>query len=339
VSFVAGHASRQELEAVLSGLPTDVVETVLDYTPVSVSEEEWASIRPFLVSALPPLEPQTVDAVKKHLYPLLAFASWGLAEGIPLTIGSLFVAENVETWREVAHRRAKSGGGRSGRMSTGTVSDYVSRLRWMGPILNPVGHWPPTPGAIPGGVKRHLRGQYTDDEVRTLDRLVGTLRPGRQRDLAESVLVCGLGFGPQPGELLRLEAGCLVERADGLSVAVYGDRPREVPVGEAWADRLRRIAAQSGGNRLVPVAASKNALTHALKSLQLGPDAPLLSPARLRTTWMVDRLRAGADPRVLLLDWAGLTSLSNLPDLVSHLPGPDRDASLAVARLDPRRAG
>lgn len=323
----------------LSSLPIAVIETALNYQPVSVSAEQWAAIRPFLVSALPPLEPQTVDAVKKHLSPLLAYGAWGLEAGIPLTLDAMFMAENVETWREVAHARAKRHGGSSGRMSTGTVSDYVARLRWMGPILNPAGHWPPVPGVIKGGVKRHLRGPYSDDEITTLSMLVATMRPGRQHLLAQAVLTCGLGFGPQPGELLTLTASSLREGDDGLWISIEGERRREVPVADPWADRLRRLAGQASEGPLLPVGASKNALGDALKALQLGPNAPLLSPNRLRTTWMVDRLREGVDARVLLLEWAGLTTLQNLPDLMSHLPGPDLEASLAAARINPRRAG
>lgn len=322
-----------EASAVLSNyVSEEVLDGVLKYEPDSVSPDQWATLRSFCLGLVPLLTPVSTEAFRKQIQPLLKFLTWAQRSGFPLRLESLFTAEQVETWRDVAYKDANSA---RPSIKKETVTDYVSRLRQMGPRLNPDGGWPPEVGDVDGGVKRHLRDPYSDDDIALFADAVSTMPAGVSRQRAEAFLTMGLGFGPTPGEYRVLRTSHIKVLDDEVWIAVPGDRARLVPVATPQADALLRMRAKEPDAPMSVIAEGKNGLAQAARSTRLGAKVPTLSPQRLRTTWMVDRLRAGVDPR-LMFEWAGLASMESLPDLVSFLPSPDGGASLARMRVDPR---
>ena len=187
-----------EARAVLSHYLTDeVLDEVLAYEPTSVSAEQWGQMRAFCLGLLPYLTPVSTEAFRKQMQPLLKFLGWARTCGYPLQVEVLFTKEMVETWRDVAYKDAAS---RKPTIKKKTVTDYVSRLRQMGPRLNPDGEWPPQASDVDGGVKRHLRGPYTDEEIALFEDAIATMPAGPSREQARAFMAMGLGFGPQPGE-------------------------------------------------------------------------------------------------------------------------------------------
>lgn len=323
-----------EARAVLSNnVSEDVLNEVLAYEPTSIPAEQWAGLRAFCLGLLPYLTPVSAEAFRKQMQALLKFLTWAQRYGYPLDVDVLFTKDMVESWRDIAHKEVARG---ESTMTGRTVGDYVWRLHGIGPLLNPDGGWPARRSDLEGRSSAHLRGPYTDEELALFDDAIATMRPGASRDRAQAFMTMGLGFGPQPGEYRVLRTSH-IRVIDGLVwVAVPGERSRLVPVAEPHGDELLRMRAIDPDAPMANIAKGKNALMRAARSTRLGAKVPTLSPQRLRTTWMVDRLRAGVDPR-LMFEWSGLNSMENLPDLVSYLPPPDESASLTAMFSNPRR--
>lgn len=323
-----------EARAVLSNyVSEEVLDEVLAYEPTSISAEQWEGLRAFCLGLLPFLMPVSTEAFRKQMQALLKFLTWAQTCGYPLDVEVLFTKDLVETWRDVAHKEAAQVGS---KMTGRTVGDYVGRLHGLGPLLNPDGGWPPRHSDLEGRSSSHLRRSYTDDELELFVEAISTMPQGRSRDTAEAFLTIGLGFGPRPREYRVLRTSHIRVVEGQVWVAVPGDRERLVPVAKPHDEALLRMRAIDPDAPMAQVAEGKNALARAARSTRLGAKAPTLSPQRLRTTWMVDRLRAGVDPR-LMFEWSGLNSMENLPDLVSYLPPPDESASLAAMFTNPRR--
>ena len=324
-----------EAPGVLSNyLSEEVLDSVMAYQPDSISADQWNALRGFTLGLLPLLRPVSEDAFRKQMQPLLKFLMWTYTSGYTLKVESAFTAERVETWREVAFKEVSS---KHSTVTETTVGDYVSRLRSMGRLINPDGGWPPVAGDIPGGVKRHLRAPYTDAEVVMLRQAVATMPAGLARDKAHVFLTVGLGFGPQPGEYRHLLTSHITVASDGIWVAIPGKRARLVPVANPHINDLVRLKAMQPDGPLIPVTDNPNSLSRTVKALRLGEKAPSLSPQRLRTTWMLDRLRAGVDPRPLF-EWAGLATLNGLQDLLSYMPEAEVGPSVSAMRLAVRRS-
>lgn len=308
------------LRRTLKGLPEDVIEAVVGYQPTNWTGDDWETIRTFLVPLFITLGTRTTASLRNQIPPLLSFVGWSFQQGVPLTVSNVFTADRVESWRAVLHKERLAN---SPRLSKATTSDYVSRLRSMGRRLNPASNWPVTSPRVPGGVRRSLRGPYSDGEVIALEQAIQAMPKGKHRNFAETLVVLGLGCGLQPKEVLTIHAHHIVEEDGRVYVDVPGDAARRIPLVTSYAARLLSIKERVGQGPLVTVSAKKNAFAFAQSTLALGAKSPLLSAQTLRTTWMVDRLRAGLDPRELLLTFAGLKSLNNLPDLIRHLPPSD----------------
>lgn len=320
------------LSAMMTDLPAEVQAAMRVYRPHRLSDSQWAQVREPVLALIPLAQPPSVEAFHKQMVPLVQFAVWTLEAGFSLDVETMVTAERVETFREVRHAEVIAG---LAPLSKTSINDYVSRLRMMGPKLNPNGGWPPRAGRIPGGVAKGLRAPYTDAEITRFAGEVATMPASPRRDLATALLALGLGFGPTPGEMAAMTAANLEYDRDGLWACVDGSRARRVPVAQPWADHLQALAARYPSGPFIRKANHKNALGEACRSLRLGRQHGPLSPMRLRITWMVDRLRAGADARKMC-QWAGLTTLSSIPELVEYLPEPDPVALMAAMRSNPR---
>ena len=185
---------------------------------------------------------------------------------------------------------------------------------------------------MPGGSQKGIRRGYTDDEVGRMVRAVQNMPEGDKKRLAWGTLVMGLGFGPTVAEAQLFSGRDILSSTEGVFAALGDYHDRLVPVVETWVESLLELAATYPDEPFIRITSGRNAYANAIRSVELGRNVPAISPQRLRTTWMVDRMRAGVDARVLR-DLAGLKSLSFLIDMTGFLPDPDEAAALSAMRV------
>jgi integrase len=308
--------------------PEDV-ERLLAYTPVSISPQAWEQVREAVLEVLVRTAPASSESARKALQPLIHFTTWAFANGYGGAVEGFYTAELVETWREVAARQAARG---AGSLTTASVVDYVSRLRQMGPKATPGAGWPPVAGDLPAGAKRHLREPYSDTDVAAWVNGLLTAPNTQRRKNAEAFVALGFGAGLFPRELPLITPEMVVTDSSGVWVEIPGAHARRVPLAAPWAQLAIRCAARTAPSEpLAVVPAGKNGLANAMSALRLSVNGARLAPQRMRTTWLVHRLRAGVDAR-LLMDWAGLTSLNAMVDLLTFLPPADPGEALQGMR-------
>lgn len=321
------------LRALMRDLPVEVQEAMALYRPQRLADERWSEVREWVLAVIPLTKPPTVEAFLKQMSPLIQIALWTHESGFPLDTESMVTPERVETWREVAHLRIAKG---DSTLSKATVNDYVSRLRGMGPLINPTAGWAPKAGRVKGGVGKALREPYSDKDRVRLSAELTTLVDDLRKQQARAIWNMGLGFGPNPGEMAAMTGSMIVLDDDGVWAEIPGKKARRVPVADPYADELVAIAAEVGTGKLLPVPAKhKNALGETCRVITLGRKSAVLSPMRLRITWMVDRLRAGADVRSVTA-WAGLETTRSAMELLAYLPEPDLAEQITLMRRDPR---
>ena len=316
-----------EVQARMTGVDDEVVGRAAAYRPQGVDNTTWEAVQPVLIHALNALKPPSVASFYRDTRAMMPLLLWAHRAGYVMSLESLFEPETIETWTEVAHREVRDG---LTRMTKHTVTDYTSRLRNLGPKLNPSGPWQPKAGRIPGGVRKSIRAPYTDLELSNLDRAIGQMRSGVKQRLALGTMLMGLGFGGTVAELAEMTGESFQRRDSGLWALIEGKDAREVPVSEEWAERLEEFASRFAGEQLIRLTPGRNAYANQARAIDLGKKVPPISPQRFRTTWMVDRLHAGVDAR-LLRDWAGLTSLSFVRDMYEFLP--EQDPTVGLARM------
>lgn len=321
------------LRKALAALPVEVVQFVLQYTP-QIPAEDWEAVRPFVLRVLAHARATTRNAAKGQMYIVSRFGHWVYQLGLPLEPSEVLVAEIVESYRaylytEVAKKRLA--------WEKRSVATHISVLRRIGAEQNPDSNWPVTASPVRKGVARYmLRDPYSDLEVLEFTHAIVTLPKGANRDKLTTLIAVGLGCGPS-GRELRALRGPDITRRNGITWArISGPRHREVPIAEPWASDVLKAARRMGEGPLFPVTQEhRNGFTHAIGALQPNGTATI-TVGRLRTTWMVHRLRAGANPKVLLMDYAGLQTLNTLQDLMRFLPQPTDKQTLAalVCRLE-----
>lgn len=304
----------------------DVVSRALVYKPQSISDAVWEAIRPLLLEALAELNPPSVTSFYRDTRGMLPFLTWCHLRGFALDRAVVFHPEHIETWSDWAHDEVEA---KRSKLTKSTVTDYTTLLRRLGPKLNPGAPWPPRSSRVPGGVKKGLRACYTDAEVALLDRSIAKMPEGDRKRLAVGTIAMGLGFGPQVAEAQEFRGRDVLATSEGVFARINGKNERLVPVSEPWATRLTELADLYPDEPFIKIAEGRNAYANAARSINLGRGVPAISPQRMRTTWMVDRLRVGVDARQLR-DWAGLESLSFLLDMTTFLPEQDDEVALAA---------
>jgi hypothetical protein len=125
------------------------------------------------------------------------------------------------------------------------------------------------------------------------------------------MLALCLGAGLTSQELSRAVGTEVIRDHDGVLVKVMGAKARVVPVVERWERQAETFAMEAGVRPILKPERGRirdydvtNLAELAARS-SLG-NAPKLSPLRLRTTWIVDRISAGV-PVLDVADAAGVT--------------------------------
>ena len=305
----------------LSHLPPDVATAIQEYQPQTMPLGEWAEIKVFVILTVAMTQPPTVDAARKQLTVISRYVADQVHAGLPLKVDVLFSAARVEQYLARTPRRENVG--------SRTRGDYAARLRSLGRSVHPAGNWPP---ASTKGSSSSLLPPYDDDEYARIMTALDRLPDGPKRRAVITACHVFLGAGPTPGEAIKL-----------LPTDVYGDNfgriwlritsvdgsARVVPVAGCHGSSLLQIAHGIDG-RLIGLGTGKNGLATLLRATALGCDVPKLSARRMRSTWMVQRARAGSS-WAAIRNAAGLTTLGFVRDLAAFLP--DQDPELTTSAL------
>nr|MBA2529340.1 hypothetical protein [Euzebyales bacterium] len=255
---------------------------------------------------------------------LASHAVWLAGEGTQVDEAALLDPDLVRRWSVV---------GLAG-LSAGTAANYRSRLARIAAAVQP-GRRPTVLGASgPAEV-------YTSREEDALVSWGEAQRtPAMRRDVL--VLLClGLGAGLGTAETVAARGADVVLHDGGVvTVTVAGQRARLVPVRARYAPLLLALASGAGDGLLfrpdAPSRGGRNGVSNLVARARSGcdPRLPVLSPQRMRATWLVRHLDAGVRADALLAA-AGLDSLAvldrYLPSL-RPLSAQDVLAGLAGAR-------
>jgi integrase len=227
-------------------------------------------------------------------------ARWAQLHGIPLERESIFARDSIVA--HIAEGLAEHGQGtRTNRRS--------QLLRVAEALLEPA----LAPRALPAMRASDPTSPYSDEEGETLRNWANTEKNVRACDDALVLLALGLGAGLSAQEVMNVRSADITSVDGVVLVRVTSGRERDVPVLRRWEDVLIRRAGELGGNDYLfkpgRNGAGKNLISnYATKSKAHGV---LAQTQRMRTTWLVTQMQAGA-PLPELIEAAGVDSLEAL---------------------------
>jgi hypothetical protein len=303
------------------GVRKDVAEWLHGYVPKCVPRAAWdARLRDFVVPALSELAPAGVPICGRYARALARIAWWCAREGIDLDWELVLDPDTVERFVTV---------GLTGDRSRGT---YRADLRRLGRRLTSAAPWEPRPEVL---CRRAVALPYSDDEMAALRAdAVRQSTPARQR-AAGALIALGAGCGLD-GRWSTQVRGGNVERLDGaVVVSVDAPNSRRVPVLRRYEGQVLALAREAGSDLLVGgTSNSKNRACSLATRFEASPGTPRLSAARLRSTWLVQHLRAGTRLPELAAaaGLAGVTVLSDLLEFVVPLSASDAVRELRGSR-------
>jgi len=295
------------------------------YTPL-MPEQYWATIGPFVRSAVRRASPSTTYS-EKQLYPptaRLALWAWQTAS-LPLEIEVIFSPPVIDRFADQGLPQYTKAGRNTMR----------SRLRRMADALLGEGREPDR--ERPMGNSDAVR-PYSQAEQAALYSWATGQPDGERYSSAMTLLALGLGAGLTGSEIARLKIGDIQVDDEGVVVHIGGARPREVPVLRDWEGMLEeRVAGRDPGSwafREGQGGENRNLITDfAAKSRgEVG-----LQARRMRATWMVRHLDAGT-PLKALLDAAGFQSLEPLGRYLEAMTPLNPNFARGIVRDPSRRA-
>ena len=234
---------------------------------------------------------------------LLRLTQWATAEGMALDREVILDPDAVE--RFVASLFEER-----------SAATYRAVLRRVGPLLTKRAPWEPRAQAIP---RRQLAPPYEYDEVSMLiDDAIDQPSWSRQR-AAIAFLTLGLGAGLDGRWVTRVAASHVRLEGDAVTVEVGEPSPRRVVCLITWEEQLLGLAATAQGDEFLVGghSTSKNRTAELTARLAVPTGHPRLSPARLRSTWLLWHLDAGTRLPELCRA-AGLHGTQVLGDLLAY---------------------
>jgi hypothetical protein len=234
---------------------------------------------------------------------LLRLTQWATAEGMALDREVILDPDAVERFiASLAEERS--------------AATHRAVLRRVGPLLTKRAPWEPRAQAIP---RRQLAPPYENDEVSTLiDDAIDQPNWSRQR-AAIAFLTLGLGAGLDGRWVTRVAASHVRLEGDVVTVEVGEPRPRKVVCLVTWEEQLLGLAATAQRDEFLVggYSTSKNRTAELTARLAVPTGHPRLSPARLRSTWLLWHLDAGTRLPELCRA-AGLQGTQVLGDLLAY---------------------
>jgi hypothetical protein len=303
----------------------EVERRVEDYRPVEgrprqVYDECGDQIRAAVAASEPATVSVAISALSALVYyviHLLDLGLWFPTSGQPLPVTHRLVQHFVHA---SAHRGLH-----------GDPATIQSRLTKIGRAWQPES-WPPE---LP---KHHAppRQQpfHPDEQLLLLDAAYD-----HQHATGDPVVVAyvaaGFGAGLAASDYRHVTGRDVHRDHDGLvAVIVAGSegRDRTIPVVESWAPHLADAAELLADQLLVGgYNRERRNLTAYINNRVRGRSLPSLSSHRMRNTWLVERLDAGA-PLPAVVAAAGLTTAESLAALLPYLTVPSPEAATAALR-------
>jgi hypothetical protein len=192
---------------------------------------------------------------------------------------------------------------------------YRSDLRRMGRRLTVNAPWEPRPVAM---ATRQIAAPYSPGEIAMLRRdVVEQPTPARLRG-GRVLLALGLGAGLDGRWAARITGSDIVRRGPVFEVETAAPAPRRVVVRADWEEEIQALAAEAGAEPLIGRhPPSKNRVAHVTKRLVFPAGHPVLSPPRLRSTWLLTLLDEGVRlPELCAV--AGIKGFTAFADLMPY---------------------
>jgi hypothetical protein len=210
---------------------------------------------------------------------LLRLSEWATGEGMAFDREVILDPDTVERFVAVALAQDRS------------AATYRAVLRRVGPLLTNRAPWEPRPAPI---ARRQLAPPYSSTEIAILlEDAVTQPTPSRQQ-AACAFIVLGLGVGLDGRWATRVRSSDVTRRGGGVVVRVGEPSPRSIVALGPWEVELLALAESAGDEFLVGGRSSSNRRTGQLIARLVTPTGhPRLSPARLRSTWLLWHLQAG----------------------------------------------
>jgi hypothetical protein len=291
-----------------------VPASLRNYVPARVTAATWALVRAIVQESIAAAA-SSDSAAQRYRPHVAAFAGWAHGQGVACDLVSMFDLDLIERYIETGMPGAAEGSRSTRRAVLRRVARRAS------PALRDLPR--PTPFAY-----RRIRAPYTAGDVARYLRLAAQQPTPGRRQSVQAVLRLGLGCGLDGRDMSWVRGTDVHQATDGaVTVSVSGGtRPRDVVALRAHESPLIDLA-EGGGERLLIGGTSlgrHNVTSVALQRLIGDASLPRLVVTRLRSTWLVEHLRAGT-PLMVLMPAAGLTTTRPLEDLLPFLPPAEDD--------------
>jgi integrase len=280
----------------------------------------------FVRSVALALEPQTSYPVARLTLVLGRYIEWArVTRGLPYAERLLFDPQVIDVFirDQVASKK----------LSKSSVASYRSVLVRASEVFLPRAEL-----VRPRGLRvSQTLAPYTWDEVDALTVWARGQNTPLKKAKAIALTSLGLGCGLHAGEILALRRGSVVDTGDSLVVDVASGSPRRVPMLHRFQEGFREVLADRDAEDFVFGARQRGINPNAISEFVATSAYRIVKPNtyRMRSTWVVGRLRAGVDLPTLLCA-AGLDRLEKLGDYMPFLPLPtDTTFETLTRELEP----
>jgi hypothetical protein len=248
---------------------------------------------------------------------LYRLTRWATAEGLPLEREVVLDPATIERFCQVALKHDRS------------VGTFRSDLRRMGRQLTRTAPWEPRPAKL---ATRQVAPPYSPAEVELLVLDAAHQASASRRRAAQAFLALGLGAGLDGRWVGSIDQTHVRRTLDRVEVWVGPPSPRWVVVRGDWEDEVWRLADSAGPQYLMGGRSqSPDRVSDRVKRLTCPSGHPRLSPARLRSTWLIEHLTCGTRLPELCAA-AGFEGLTTLSDLLPEIAPLDPDVAANMLR-------
>ena len=287
--------------------PAAATARVAAYVPGDPHARPHAGlVRDLVLTAQPTDETDAAELLSA----LAGHAAWLSTTGQPVTAETLLDPDRALRWVVVG----------LADLAAGTTANYRSRIARVAAAAN---------GARDTKVPMHASDPadtYTHREEDTLLAWAAAQRTPRMRADLLTLAATGFGLALPTGEITDAVGTDITTRPDGIvTCTVRGERPRVVPARERYRPLLTDLAAAAGPEHLLrpgaPGRGGKNSTSNLVARARQGgdPNLPVLTPQRMRATWLARQLTAGVRVDAVMAA-AGLDSAADLDRYLRRLP-------------------
>lgn len=287
-----------------SQLSEGVRNAMATYRPRSAFAE-WGAIKAFALDSCSLAAPATAYTAKTLLTVTVPFITWCVTEkGWPLQADVIFSRQAIDLYSTDI---------RSGR-SEGTRRNYRAMLMRVSEAVAPEEH-PETMTPLP---RKRIAAPYTDEEVAQF-RLwaIGQVTAEKRRRAMLILILCA-GAGMKSHDIAGIYPADVTADGHGVMVNVRGTNPRMVPLRREWEDWVVAILEQVPAD--VPLWGTPNQTreSNLISSFTQYTVGARPRGDRLRATWIVQQLQAGAPIRELTKA-LGVRKFENLPHYLDYV--------------------